>query len=212
MTSAPNGPIRVYRHALSGHSHRVELFRSLLRLPYTTIDVDMKAGEHKSPAFLAKNPYGQVPVIEDGDVVVADSAAILVYLALKYDGGGSWLPRDPIGAAAVQRWLSFAAGPIASGPAAARLVNVFRAPLDLERAKSIADTFLELVDVELSRTNFAIGSTPTIADVAGYSYLAHAREGGISLEPYANVRSWIARVEALQNFIPMKITQVGLRA
>ena len=65
-------PIRLYRSKLSGHAHRVELLLSLLALPVELVDVDLRAGAHKTPAFLAKNPFGQVPVIEDGDVTVCD--------------------------------------------------------------------------------------------------------------------------------------------
>jgi glutathione S-transferase len=54
--------------------------------------------------------------------------------------------------------------------------------------------------------------SPTIADVANYSYIAHAPEGNVSLEPYANVRSWLARVEALPGFVPMPRTAAGLQA
>ena len=97
MTAAPTRPIKLYRFALSGHAHRAELFLSLLRLPFESIDVDLTKGEHKRPEFLAMNPFGQVPVIDDGGNIVADSNAILTYLALCY-GDASWLPRDPLGA------------------------------------------------------------------------------------------------------------------
>ena len=112
-------PIRLYRHALSGHAHRVELLLSLLGLPHELIDVDLLAGAQKSPEFLAKNPFGQVPVIEDGPLTLADSNAILVYLASRYDEPRRWLPTDPVAAAQVQRWLSVAAGPQAPPPAPA---------------------------------------------------------------------------------------------
>ena len=87
----PAQPIRLYRHALSGHAHRVELFLSLLGLPCELIDVDMVRGAHKAPEFIAKNnPFGEVPMIEDGDIAIADSNAILVYLAIRYDPDGEW--------------------------------------------------------------------------------------------------------------------------
>jgi glutathione S-transferase len=114
-SARPSQAIRLHRMALSGHCHRVELFLSLLRLPHELIDVDLAAGEHKSPAFLARNPFGQVPVLEDGDVTLADSNAILVYLEGRY-APGAWLPKEPLAAARVQRWLSVAAGPLAFGP------------------------------------------------------------------------------------------------
>ncbi|MBN3790614.1 glutathione S-transferase, partial [Burkholderia sp. Ac-20353] len=130
-TGKPVSPIRVHSFPLSGHAHRVRLFLSLLGVPFEIVDVDLGAGEQRKPAFLALNPLGQVPVIDDGGMVLADSNAILVYLAKRY-GDAHWLPDDPVGAAAVQRWLSLAAGPIAAGPCAARLVTVFGAPLDHE--------------------------------------------------------------------------------
>ena len=98
-------PIVVYRHALSGHAHRVELFLALLDLPVQLVDVDLAAGAQKAPEFLKRNPFGQVPVIEDGDVTLADSNAILVYLALRYDKSGTWYPREPLAAAQAQQWL-----------------------------------------------------------------------------------------------------------
>lgn len=126
--------IRLYRHALSGHSHRAQLLLSLLGLDAELVDVDLAAGEHKQAEFLARNRFGQVPVLEDGDNVIADSNAILVYLAEKYDTSKTWSPVDPVAAAEVQGFLSQAAGQIAYGPAAARLVNVFGAALEIGRA------------------------------------------------------------------------------
>ena len=202
----PAHPIRVYRYALSGHSHRVELFLSLLKLPYELVDVDMPKGAHKAPEFLAKNPLGQVPVIEDGEVTLPDSNAILVYLATRYDSSGPWYPREPVAAARVQQWLSLAAGQLAYGPAAARLVTVFGAKLDHERAKSIAAQLYAVLDPHLTTQHFLVGDEPTIADVAIYSYTAVAPEGGVSLEPYRNVRAWLARIEALAGFVPMRRT------
>src|SRR5258708_2085422 len=123
--------IKLYNFPRSGHSHRVELMLSLLELPTELVFVDLVKGAHKQADFLALNSFGQVPVIDDQGVVLADSNAILVYLAQKY-GKGRWLPSDPVGAARVQRWLSVAAGPIAFGPAGARLVTRFGAPRNAE--------------------------------------------------------------------------------
>ena len=196
-------PIRLYRSKLSGHAHRVELLLSLLALPVELVDVDLRAGAHKTPAFLAKNPFGQVPVIEDGDVTLADSTAILVYLALRYDKTGRWLPREPVAAAAVQRWLSVASGELAAGPNAARLATLFGAPIDVERARQIATVLLARLDAHLATRPFLVGDGATIADVALYAYTALAPEGGVALEPHANVCAWHARIEALPGFVPM---------
>ncbi len=143
--------IKLYNFPRSGHAHRVELMLSLLQLPTELILVDLAKGEHKQAPYLAINSFGQVPAIDDDGVVLADSNAILVYLALKY-GNGRWLPTDPLGAARVQRWLSAAAGPIAFGPAAARLVTVFGAQLNAEEAITRAHNLLKVMDVELGKT------------------------------------------------------------
>ncbi len=196
-------PIVVYRHALSGHAHRVELFLALLDLPVQLVDVDLAAGAQKAPEFLKRNPFGQVPVIEDGDVTLADSNAILVYLALRYDKSGTWYPREPLAAAHVQQWLSVAAGQLAGGPAMARFIKVFGAPFDHERPAAVAVQLFGVLDAALARQAFLTGKSPTIADIAMYTYTAHAPEGGVSLEPYANIRAWLARIEALPRFIAM---------
>jgi glutathione S-transferase len=201
-------PIRLYRHPLSGHAHRVELFLSLLGLPVELVEVDLKNRAQKKPEFILKNPFGQIPVIEDGDVILSDSNAILVYLALKY-GDESWLPRDPEGAAAVQRFLSIAAGELAQGPAAARRVNVFGVPLDQDAARAVATRLFTILEQHLASCHFLVGTRPTIADVAGYSYIAHAPEGGISLAEYPNIRSWLDRIRALPGFVPMLATKVA---
>lgn len=204
-------PIRLYRHPLSGHAHRVELFLSLLNLPVELIDVDLANGAHKKPEFLAKNPFGQVPVIEDGALTLSDSTAILVYLATKY-ADESWLPRDAEGAAAVQRFLSVASGEIAKGPAVARLVNILGAPLDRDAAQAIAVRLFAIFETHLADRAYLTGAQPTIADVACYSYVAHAPEGGISLADYPHIRNWISRIQALPGFVPMRATKVAAAA
>ncbi|AYN17562.1 MULTISPECIES: glutathione S-transferase family protein [Pseudomonas] len=205
-----SNPIKLYNFPKSGHAHRIELMLSLLNLPTELVFVDLAKGAHKQPDFLALNPFGQVPVIDDNGTVIADSNAILVYLAKKYDNG-TWLPEEPAAAARVQRWLSVAAGPLAFGPAAARLVTVFGAAFNTDEVITRAHTLLKVIDAELAKSPFLAGNTATIADIANYSYIAHAPEGNVSLEPYANVRSWLARIESLPGFVPMPRTVIGLQ-
>lgn len=200
----PAAPIRLYGFPLSGHSHRVQLFLSLLGLDYEFIHVDLPGKQQKTDAFLAMNPRGQVPVIVDGDVTLYDSTAILVYLARRYgDQDMHWLPHDAADAARVQQYLSLASGEVLEGPGRARLVKVFNAPLDYELAMSKAHTLLSLIDNHLAGRNFLVGTQPTIADIACYSYIAHAPEGGVSLAPHLHIRNWIARIESLPRFIAM---------
>jgi glutathione S-transferase len=203
--------IKLYTFTLSGHAHRAHLMLALLGKPVELIDIDLKSGAQKSADFLAMNPFGQVPVMDDNGVVIADSNAILVYLARTY-GGEAWLPSDAVGMAEVQRWLTVAAGLIAFGPAAARLVTVFGAPFNADEVIARAHRLLAVMEGELAKRPFLVGEHATIADVAAYSYVAHAPEGNVSLDAYPAVRAWIARIEALPGFVGMPATAAGLLA
>lgn len=203
--------MKIHHHPLSGHSHRVVLFASLLGVPHELVEVDLKAGAHKRPEFLALNPFGQVPVLDDDGVVVADSNAILVYLARKA-GRSDWLPDDPAGAAAVQRWLSVAAGDVAYGPAAARLITVFGAGFRPDEVITRSHGLLARLEQHLAGREWLAADHPTIADVALYSYLARAPEGNVDLGAYKEVGRFLRRIEALPGFVPFVQTPVGLCA
>jgi len=202
--------LTLYRFPLSGHAHRAELFLSLLGLPAQLVDVDLRQGAHKRPEFLELNPFGQVPVLRDGEAVIADSTAILVYLARQY--APDWLPSDPLEAAQVQRWLSAASGPIAAGPARARLITVFGARYNAEETIAQAHALLRVVESELAGRAWLVGERPSIADIAAYTYIAHAPEGNVDLSPYPALRAWLQRIEALPGFVPMQPSAAGLRA
>ncbi len=183
---------------LSGHTHRVELLLRMLDLPYRYVLAP--AGVRSTPEFHKLNPLRQIPVLQDGDVTLADSNAILVYLAKRYAPGSEWLPEDPVGAANVQRWLSIAAGELMYGPAVARMITQWNFPSELARAKKIAGVLLGFMDDHLKDRSFLAAEHATIADLACYSYVAHAPEGGIPLGDYRSVLAWLRRVEALPKF------------
>ncbi|GGN42400.1 glutathione S-transferase [Novosphingobium indicum] len=193
--------MKLYHYPLSGHSHRVRLFLSLIGAEAELAQVDLGSGEHRAAPFLALNRFGQVPVLEDGDTIVSDSNAILVYLAKKYERS-DWLPEDPAGAAAVQRCLSVAAGQIAYGPGAARLVALFNARFDMAEVSTRAHAILKLIDAELDTRIWIAASRPTLADVALYSYIARAQDGRIALSSYPAIQAWLARIETLPGFVP----------
>ncbi|WP_342109318.1 glutathione S-transferase [Methylobacterium sp. SI9] len=199
--------LTLYGLRLSGHSHRAELFLSLLGLPYRFIAV---AGRDQPEAAELRrlNPLGQIPVLIDGPEVIADSNAILVYLAARYAPESGWMPRDPLGAAQVQRWLSIAAGEVRYGPALARLMVVFGAQADRATVHAAAARILTFMDGHLADRAYLAADRATLADIACYSYVAHAPEGGVSLAPYPEVRAWLARVEALPGFVPMPASPI----
>ncbi|MFC3165565.1 glutathione S-transferase family protein [Ciceribacter thiooxidans] len=203
--------MKLYYHPLSGHAHRARLFLSLLDIPHELQNVDLAKREHKSETFLAINPFGQVPVLDDDGTIVCDSNAILVYLAKK-TGRTDWLPEDPAGAAAVQRWLSVAAGQIAHGPAQARLINVFKAPYRPEEVIPRSHAILALIEGALGGREWIAADHPTIADVALYSYVERAPEGDVDLKPYPNIRQWLWRIEALPGFVEFQKTPIGIDA
>jgi glutathione S-transferase len=195
---------------LSGHTHRVELLLSMLGLPYRTRAAP--APVRGSPEFQKLNPLGQIPVLQDGDLTLADSNAILVYLVKRYAPGSQWLPEQPAAAAQVQRWLSIAAGEVMYGPAVARMITQWNFPSELPRAKKIAGVLLRFMDEHLKSRRFLAAEHPTIADLACYSYVAHAPEGGIALDDYGSVRSWLRRVEALPKFKPIPASPIPRQA
>jgi len=202
--------MKLYYGPLSGHSHRARLFLSLLGLSYEPLEINVRNGDNKTEEFLSLNSFGEVPVLDDDGVVIPDSNAILVYLAKKF-GGGSWMPNDPVTAANVQRWLSVAAGKVAYGPCAARLVTVFGSKLNADEAIERSHALLRVMEIELSNKSWIAGTiAPSIADVAIYSYIDRAPEGNVDLSPYTNVKSWLRRVEVLPGFFPFRKTKAGL--
>lgn len=193
--------ITLYDVALSGNCQKVRLALSMLGLAHELVPVDFMAGEHKREAFLELNPLGQVPVLVDGDVLLRDSQAILVYLARQY--GGDWLPDDAADQGRVAQWLSSTANEIACGPAAARLCCLFEQRDGLAAAQAQANAFLSVLEAHLEGQDWLECGRPTIADLACYPYVALAPEGEIELRPYPAVRAWIGRVEALPGYVAM---------
>jgi glutathione S-transferase len=196
--------LTVYGVPLSGHAHRVEALLTILGLPYRSVNAD--AAVRRTPDFLALNPFGQIPVLVDGEVVIPDSNAILVYLADRYDASGLWNPKEPVMAAQIQRWLSIAAGDVRFGPALARILTLWGGSGRLSDAQAVAARLLTFMDGHLESRDWLVGDRATIADLACYAYVARAAEGRISLDPHPAVRRWLERVEALPNFPPMPHT------
>lgn len=204
--------MRLYHYPLSGHAHRAALFLSVAGIPHKLIEVDLAAGAHRHPEFLALNAFGEVPVLDDDGVIIADSLAILVYAARKI-GPSHWLPTDPVSEANVQRWLSVAAGKVAYGLCAARLITVFDASFDAREVIERSHATLVVMERVLETQSWIAGTAePSIADIALYSYVERAPEGNVSLSPYPEIRAWLQRLEALPGFVPFQRSRAGLES
>jgi glutathione S-transferase len=186
----------------SGNCYKVRLFCSLLGLSLEILPVDFLGGAHKKSPLIDKNPFGEIPIFEDGDVVLRDSQAILVYLARKY-GGENWLPTEAASMAEVVSWLMVAENEIARGPNDARLHDKFGYTLDIELARKKSARILGLVEEHLKTREWLALRRPTIADIACMPYVALGHEGGVSLKPYPAISAWIGRIKALPGFITM---------
>lgn len=194
--------ITLYEFELSGNCHKVRLLLSLLGVTYHSHIVNGNAREHKSPEFLAMNPHGQVPVLKDGDIIIRDSQAILVYLARAY-GLPHWLPTDAVPAARINAWLSTAAHEVARGPNALRLHYKFGRAINLEEATHITHELLHMLDKKLTKQEWLATPQISIADIAVYPYIALAHEGQVDLSPFPAVGKWLTRIEAQPGYKSM---------
>jgi glutathione S-transferase len=197
-----NQMLKLYDFKLSGNCYKIRLLLSLLKLEHELIPVDLKSGEQKTPEFLKLNQWGQVPVLVDGNIVLRDSQAILVYLARRY-GQESWLPSDPEEMSLVIQWISTAVHDIQQGFAAARVYHLFGRQLDIETATARAYGVLKVINQHLAQHQWLELDRPTIADIACFPYIALAEDGKISLDDYPNVVDWINRVKQLPEYVGM---------
>lgn len=194
--------MKLYDLELSGNCYKVRLFAALADIRLDVVPVDFMSGEHKRPPLITLNPWGELPILQDGEVVLRDSQAILVYLAVRY-AGERWLPRDAAGMAQVAQWLSTAANEVQNGTAAARLVDKFGYAIDKADTLRRSARILPLIEAHLAKHDWLTLDRPTIADCAVFPYVALAPEGGVSLADYPAIRAWIGRVKALPGFVAM---------
>jgi len=194
--------LKLYDFEDSGNAYKARLLLALLNLPYEKVQVELFKGEHKQPPFLKLNPRGQVPVLADGDYVVWDSLAVLVYLARKH-GGESWLPTDAEAMGEVMQWMAVSENELLYGAGRARVINKFGFPGNLDAAQSMARGILDVMERHLTTRDWLACAHSTIADVACFPYTALIPDGGIPLDPYPGIRAWIARVKSLPGFVPM---------
>lgn len=194
--------ITLYDMSLSGNCLKVRLLLSLMTLPYQTQPVDLRGGEQRGPEHLQRNPFGQVPVLDDDGLIIRDSQAILVYLAKRY-GGEQWWPDDAYPLAQMATWLSTAANEIFHGPARLRVHHKFGSPIDTAAARQTGDKVLGIIDRHLQSRDWLVGERVSIADIAVYPYLALAPEGGLDIATYPNIIAWFQRIRDLPGYVTM---------
>ena len=195
--------MKLYDTGVSGNCYKARLMLSLLGFDYECVPLNLVAREQKSPEFLAMNPHGKVPVLDDGGTIIRDSQAILVYLASK-SGKTDWWPADGAEQADIVQWLSFAVNEMFNGCAVARAILKFNRPLDLEAAQKQARAALDVLEGHLADHDWLALNRPTIADIAVYPYAGLIWEGHISLSPYQAIRRWLTQIESLPGYIPME--------
>jgi glutathione S-transferase len=195
--------MRLYNVAYSGNSYKVRLLLAHLGLDYEIIEVDILKGESRTQEFLKINANGRTPVLDDNGFVLAESNAILAYLAR----GTRFLPDDRRRWALVFQWLFFEQYSHEPCIATSRFWLQHK-PDTPERAAVLAArraggwAALKVMEQHLSKNDFFVGEY-TIADIALFAYTHVAHEGGFSLDDFPKTRAWIERVKAQPGHIPM---------
>lgn len=203
--------IAVHGMSSSGNCHKVRLLLEQLERPYRWIEVDSANGGTRTPAYLAKNPNGKVPMLEreDGQVLV-ESNAILYWLA----DGTPFLPQDPWQRAQALSWMCFEQYSHEPYVAVARFICGWT-PLDsprradLPRLRERGHAAFAVMERHLSAKPWFTGERYGIADIALFAYTGVAGDGGFDLAPYPALRAWLARVRATPGFAEMPAPAPG---
>ncbi len=197
-------PARYTLHGiwLSGPTYKVGLMLALCGEPFDYVHVDLRAGEHKQPGFLARQRYGQVPLLVDGsnDRRLVQSGAILEYLADVTGRLGGATLDERIRAREWMYWdFDRLAVPVYRSRAA-RLGIRQLTPGVPEMYAQEGDAALRVLDGHLAGRSWVVGEGATVADVDLYGVAAYGAQGGFAMEGYPNVAAWMRNVEALPGF------------
>lgn len=195
--------MKLYNVAYSGNSYKVRLLLSQMGLECEIIEVDILRGESRTAEFLKLNPNGRTPVLDDNGFVLAESNAILAYLAR----GTKFLPEDRKSWALVFQWLFFEQYSHEPYIATSRFWLQHK-PDTPERAAWLAArrdggwAALKVMEGHLAKNDFFVGDY-TIADTALFAYTHVSHEGGFPLDDYPKIHAWIERVKAQPGYVPM---------
>lgn len=198
--------MKLYDYILSPSCYKIRLMAAILGVKLEIRAVDFHPGlEHRGPGLLALNPAGSIPILEDGDLILTESSAMLAYLAAQ--SGSRWLGTDAPETARVHQWLSFSHR-LTTNLGGARLHQMLLRPGNIEtlQAQGVAalrELEAGLFEQRLRDMRFLASDRATIADIACFPYVALAPDGGISLDPYPNIRLWLRAIRSLAGFIEM---------
>jgi glutathione S-transferase len=195
--------MKLYNVAYSGNSYKVRLLLAHLGIPCEIIELDILKGESRTPEFLKINPNGRTPVLDDNGFTLAESNAILAYLAR----GTRYLPDERKAFGLIFQWLFFEQYSHEPYIATSRFWLQHK-PDSAERTALLASksvggsAALKVMEDHLAKNDFFVGNY-SIADIALFAYTHVAHEGGFPLDDFSKIRAWIERVKAQSGFIPM---------
>jgi len=188
--------MKIHGDSNSGNCLKVKWVSDRLGLPYQWIEIDTRKGGSRTPEFLKRNPFGQVPTLElDDGRTLAESNAIIRYLAR----GSDLIPADEFAAAKMDQWLFWEQYSHEPYVAVCRFHMVYlgkkASELDPEKVKR-GYAALDHLERQLGQSRFLVGETFSLADVALVAYTRMAHEGGFDLQRFGSIRGWIGEVEA----------------
>jgi len=195
--------MKLYDYPPSGNSYKVRLTAATLGLPFTIVPIDIHKGDTHTADYLAKNPAGQIPLLElDDGRVLAESNAIIHYLAQD----SHLIPDDEFQRAKMLQWMFWEQYRHEPAIAVARFIRMYQpdgreAELPALTAKGHAA--LTVMEDHLGDTGWMVGDALTLADISLYAYTHVAGDGGFDLTDYPNVQAWLARVANAPGHKPM---------
>ncbi len=196
---------QVFGMSSSGNCHKVKLLLEQLRQHYDWHEVDIMHGGSRTPAYLAMNPNGRVPLLQTGpDTWLPESNAILYYLA----EGTPFFPTDRLQRAQVMQWLFFEQYSHEPYIAVARFICRFlpaghERRAELPRLLERGHQALKVMEQHLATRRFFVGESYSIADIALFAYTHVADAGGFDLQPYPAIRRWLDEVRSQPRYIAM---------
>ena len=212
MNSGQSKPVRLYDFPFSGNGYKVRLALSQLHIPIEYELVDLVAGETRADDFLARNPVGQIPVLELQDgTLLRESNAILLWLC-----EGTWLmPGDSLQRAQVLQWMFYEQSNIDKVLGRCRFMETYPdfkqllPPGHLDMCRYLGAEALALLDAHLAQRQFMVADSYSAADIAVYAYVHCAGEGGFEMGDYPGVTAWCNRVAGQDDYVSIDAVPGG---